>query len=383
MKLKASLAALAAAFLWSAPAAAQQSMEERLLNLERRIQYLEKRVADQDKVIVEKERQIAKLTGKDRWFENVKVGGVIELDTVYESPYEGDGASNSEAGKVEIGIEARIHDWAAGEIVLLDEPGEDFDVDTAAITIGPPDGSWHFTGGRYAVPFGAFETGLISDPLTLELGEAAETALGFGFSAGGFEGSVFVFNGDSNRKGRDRIDSFGAALGWAMESDESGGGLNVSWISDIGDSNGLQDAIADSLGSNDVADRVPGVAASAMVSLGGFTLIGEYLAALDEFQAGEVAFLDKGAEPSSWMVEAAYGFKIGEKDATITLSYQGTDEALALELPKKRFLAGLSVDMFDGVSLALEWARDGDYGKEDGGTGKSADAVTAKIAAEF
>ena len=37
MKLKASLAALAAAFLWSAPAAAQQSMEERLLNLERRI----------------------------------------------------------------------------------------------------------------------------------------------------------------------------------------------------------------------------------------------------------------------------------------------------------------------------------------------------------
>ena len=383
MKLKASLAAVAAAFLWGAPAAAQQSTEERLLNLERRIQYLEKRVADQDKVIVEKKREIAKLTGKDRWFENVKVGGVIELEAVRESPYEGDSASNAEVGTVEIGIEARIHDWVAGELVLLDEPGEDFDVDAATLTIGPPDGSWHFKGGKYAVPFGAFETSLISDPLTLELGETAETALGFGFSAGGFEGSVFVFNGDGNVKGRDRIDAFGAALGWAMESEESGVGVNVSWISDIGDSDSLQEAIADALGSNAVADRVPGVAASAMVSFGGFTLIGEYLAATDEFQSGEVAFLDKGAKPSSWMVEAAYGFKIGGRDATIAASYQGTDEALALELPKKRFLAGLSIHLFEGVSLALEWARDGDYGEEDGGTGKNADAVTAKLAAEF
>ena len=71
------------------------------------------------------------------------------------------------------------------------------------------------------------------------------------------------------------------------------------------------------------------------------------------------------------------------RDATAALGYQGTAEALALELPEKRLLAGLSIGLVDQVGLGVEWAHDEDYGTAEGGTGKSADTATVQLSAEF
>ncbi len=71
-----------------------------------------------------------------------------------------------------------------------------------------------FTGGRFTVPFGSYETNMISDPLTLEIGETGEDALMVGFEAAGFYGSFYVFNGDTNEGGGDEnIEHFGATVG--------------------------------------------------------------------------------------------------------------------------------------------------------------------------
>ena len=83
------------------------------------------------------------------------------------------------------------------------------------------------------------------------------------------------------------------------------------------------------------------------------------------------------------MIEAAYTFGLAGKEATVAVGYQGTEEALALELPEARILIGLSVQVVDGVALAVEWATDNDYGVTEGGSGENANTVTVQVAAEF
>ena len=150
--------------------------------MEQRIQYPEERVAVQDKVIVEKDRRISSLTAReDSWFDRVEMSGVIEVEAVHEG--EGDGVT---AAKVSTpGVAA--HDRGGAEAVLLYK-GEDLNVDTATLTVAPPDGPWSFTAGQYTLPFGTYETNLISDPLTLEIGETGETALELGGEAEGGTG---------------------------------------------------------------------------------------------------------------------------------------------------------------------------------------------------
>ena len=388
MKFKALGVAILVTLAWHGPALAQGSIEERLAKMEQRIRYLEERVTAQDRVIIEKDREIAALSGQeDAWFNGLEIGGVIELEAVYESPYDEDNTTDAAVATVELGIAAEIHDWVGGEIVLLHEEDEDPDVavDAATLTIGPLEGPWSFTGGKQYLPFGVFESTLISDPLTLEIGETSETALRFDLSSDRFHGSVFAFNGDSDPGGDDRIESHGAAVGYAMEGGGYELGLDVAYINDIGDSDGLHDAIADNIDGDDKshADHVPGWTGSARLRYGDIAVMGEYLAALDNFQTGELAFDGRGAEPSAWMLEAAYDFSLAGRDATAALGYQGTAEALALELPEKRLLAGLSIGLVDQVGLGVEWAHDEDYGTAEGGTGKSADTATVQLSAEF
>ena len=390
MKVKTMIAAGVAAFVWHAPASAQGSIDERFASMERRVKYLEERVADQDKVIVEKDREISKLSKQvekqeSSWFNAVEIAGAVEVETAVADPYEGDKETDATVATVELGIAARIHDWVGVDLVLLHEEDEDQDiaVDVATLTVGQADGPFSLTAGRQYVPFGVFESNSLSDPLTLELGETQETALRVGLSSEGLSGSVFGFNGDNDKNGRNRIAGYGAAIGYAMEREDFAFGTNLSYINDIGDSDSLQDAIAGTLGGNDVTDHVPGWAAGGMLRYGDASLIVEYLASLERFQVGEVAFAGHGAKPSSWMIEGAYGFGLAGKDATIAASYQGTREALALELPRKRVSISFSVAVLEQVAFGLEWARAHDYGVADRGSGREADTLTAQLAAEF
>lgn len=368
---------------------AQGAVTERLTGVERRVRHLESRVAAQDKVIVEKDRELKRLkkaakSFADSWIDKIEIVGAVELEGAYSSPYTGDDTSDATVATAAIGVLSRVHDWVAAEIGLLyEEDDTPLEVDVAAITVGPPRGSWSFKGGQIYVPFGAFETNLISDPLTLEIGETRETAVQAGLQFDGFSATAYAFNGTNKDGGDDRIDNYGAAVGFTKEGENTGVSLGLGYINDIGDSDNLQDAIAGTLGSNVITEHVAGWTANAKFHYGPVTLVGEYLAALERFQAGEVLFGTKGARPSGWNAEVAYGFRIADKDLTAAAAYQGTSEALALGLPRLRFLAGLSVAIAEHVSLAVEWAHDKDYSIGDGGTGREADTVTTQLAVEF
>ena len=154
-------------------------------------------------------------------------------------------------------------------------------------------------------------------------------------------------------------------------------------------------------------DHVSGFAASARLRYGDVALMAEYLGATERFQStalaygGSVvdgAYVNRGAKPSSWMIEAAYDFMIGSRPATIAVGYQGTDDAVGLELPESRFMIGGSVELMDSVALGIEWAHDKDYDTDEwsdcalvegdmecafAGTDENADTITVQLAAEF
>jgi hypothetical protein len=373
---------LTAGLATALPAAAA-SIEDELAAIKARLQALERQVQEQNRVIADKDRQIEALQrdtprilddDEGPWADRVRVGGLVEIEAGYDSS--GSDTSDITVATAELAIGAQVNDWVGAEIVLLHEEDEpqDLVVDIAAVTFAQPDGPWYLTAGRQYVPFGTFETYLVSDPLTLEIGETNETAVVAGFAHNGFGGAAYVFNGDSDA-GHDVVDRFGATLGYSQQSERGSFSANLGYISHIGDSDGLD--------VGPVSDFVAGYTVDALFSSGPFTVIAEYTAAADSFTATELPFGAGGAEPKAWNLEAAYALALFGRDATVALGYGGTDEAQALGLPEARYAAALSVAVMDNTALSFEWAINEDYGVADGGTGKNTHTGTAQLAVEF
>jgi len=408
--------ALALATGAAAPLAAQ-TLEERVQRLEQqnreraaRIEQAERTVAEQKQAlegapqrVQELERELEDKEGiADGWFRNIEIAGLIEVEAFYAEPFGGGDESDIVLATFELGIASQVTDWVEIAASLLFEEDEtDLEVDIAYITIANPDVTPVFlTAGQIYVPFGAYETNLVSDPLTLEIGETRETAVQLGFVYEGFGGSVYAFNGDNKIDGDSRIGSWGANLLYGQELDTVTWTVGAGYISDLGDSDTLQDAVGDNRSARldelvesgdplagtfntDPSERTGGWTANLAVIAGGFNLIGEYLTAADDFDPDSLSFKGAGAQPSAWNIEIGYGFEMFGKESVVAAAYQGTDEAVAQELPKERWMLGLSVGIFDNTALSLEYAYDTDYDEDDGGTGDNANAVVAQLAVEF
>ncbi len=401
---------VAIALALAVPATASaESMEERLQRLEARNAQLETTVTRHEQTLSERKAMTEgqperldplteRLTGSGL---RSMISGLIEVEANHVSPYDGKNESDITLATFELGISAQINNWVEATAALLYEQDEtDLEVDVAFITIANTDASPLFlTAGQLYVPFGAFETNLVSDPLTLEIGETRETAVQVGFVFGDFLGSLYAFNGDNKIKGENKIGSWGANLGYAHEGDDRAWTLGAGYINDLGDSDTLGEAInenrvatlesiiedgLDASGySVDPRERVGGWTVNAGATLGQFSLIGEYLSATDDFDMDSLGFKDAGGKPSAWNIEAGFSFPVLGRESVAAVAYQGTREALALDLPESRWLVGWSVEVFDRTSVSLEWAHDSDYSKSDGGTGKSGDTLTAQLAVEF
>ena len=359
--------ATVAALAWNAPAMAGDSVEDRLTATEKRVKYLEERVAAQDRMIVEKDAALSGM--EDAWHNNVEIGGKIELELVNSSPAEGDSGTEMGVGKAELAIGAALDDEWGGEIVVKDDDG--IVLDGATLTYEPAGGGFSATAGLQGLPFGVYGTNLITDPLTKQLGETAETSLVVGGEAGQMGWSVFAFGGDAMPETETNIAGFGAAVGFANEVSGGEIGADLSWISHIGDS--------DTLGEDaSYADQVAGIAASARASFGDAQVLFEYVAALDAFGADELDFEGSGATPTAWTAEFAYSFAMGDRDATVAVATSSTAEAASAGLAETLMLLGISVGLGENVGVGLEWSQRDAYDPAE-----SEDAITVQLAAEF
>lgn len=308
--------------------------------------------------------------------ENITLSGVIEVEAGYEK--NGEDSSDIVVATVEVGIDAQIVKHVSGHILFLYEIDEDetpFDVDEAIISINGEDVvPLYLNAGQMYLPFGNFESHMISDPVTLELGETRESAVVAGFATDWIDISAGVFNGDINETGEDKIESYVACAVFTLpENTVANFGLTAgaSYISNIGDSDFLQDDI----GAATIEDYVPGYSAFVSISvLDRFFFNAEYLTAADEFAAGELSFDgEQEFKPSTWYAEVAVGII---EDLEIAVHYAESDDCDDV-LPENRYGAAITYGLFESTSLGLEYLHD-EFEND-----VEADIVTAQLAIEF
>ncbi len=217
------------------------------------------------------------------------------------------------------------------------------------------------------LPFGKFNSFLVTDPLTLDLGETNQSA-GVATLAGGFwTFQAGAFSGETDTRGdNDTIDGWVAAL--EIQPLEQLG-FGVSFISDLAESDiGLVE-------DEDLYEEsVPGAAAFLSWQFAQFGLEAEYVTALDNFDPALVGLTDlTGRRPSAWNLELAW---MPNDRWQVAGRYEQADD---FQDDVTRFGAAVSYGLFEHAVLALEYL----HGDAKGPDADPEHTVTAQLAFEF
>ncbi|MFP4155862.1 MAG: LbtU family siderophore porin [Halothiobacillaceae bacterium] len=321
------------------------------------------------------------MAAQDDSYPRVSFGGLLEVEAYHASPYVGDSERDIKLSTAELSMEAEVTPWLTGFVsALYEQDDTPLEIDTAEIAMSTPDGPWSLRAGQIYLPFGAYETVMVSDPLTLELGETRQTAVVGGYAQGGIDLSAYVFSGDL--ESGDNIGNWGLRAGWVGEPFAGSElALSAGYLNSLGESDGLEGGIQDAGAGN--TSRVAAWTANAVFIFNDFLFVGEYLSALDDFDATAISYRNQGARPAAWNLEGSYGFDMMGMPVRAGIGYQGSQESIALELPEQRLLGSITFEMHDHAALSFEYAHDTDYGTSEGGTGKNAGTFTALLAVSF
>lgn len=305
---------------------------------------------------------------------SIEFGGLVEVEAAYsdDNAEDSDATSDITLATFELGLEAQVNPWLSAHGILLYEEGENEDrlmVDEAYIRMNSQSMQLFVETGRFTQSFGSFESAMISDPITLELGETKHHAsLRAGYEDEGLAASLAVFNGDVQKGGDNVVNTLVAAAEWGGEKGELRYGLGTSWTNNMADTDGLQESF-----DGETTDLVGGWSVNACLGYGPLSLRGEYLAALDKFEDGaaEDQFDLTGQQPAAWNVEAGYAFEL---PLELAVRYEGADDFGAAEY---RYGATLAWSATDALALGLEYQRADNNGEAD------TDTVTMQLAMSF
>ncbi|MBU0991047.1 MAG: LbtU family siderophore porin [Proteobacteria bacterium] len=316
--------------------------------------------------------------------DQIAINSIIEIETCYHENYQKEDTSDIGLAKAEIGISSVFSDSINGYVLLAwDEEEDVFSIDDAVINLACPQFSGiSMSAGKLVVPFGRFETYMISDPMTLELAETRNTALQLSAEKNGMYGSAYVFNGkvDEARE-NDIIKCFGLNTGWTLEMDDLNLDMCLGFINNLPESGNISDTIKEN--EWEIKGYMGGLSFYGKVQFKGLILIGEYITGLEDFKYLDGNGLEESGEPSAAHVELGYTFDIRAKGMVVSLAYEKTDNCLYLELPEQRILSVIGFNIAEGLSLFGEYKLDYDYGKKEGGTGETANTLTCLLALEY
>jgi len=327
------------------------------------------------------------IPASNAWAENsVAIGGVIEAEYGAVKFDDGTRESGYALATVELGIDAKLNEFVDGHILVLHEDGatEPWEVDEATITVHAKNNLYFVSAGRMFVPFGHYDSNMISDPLTLELGEIREAALQAGMEEAGITLSGFTFNGDTIEAsdalaGNDEADQYGYAISYTLEEGPVSFAVGAGYINNIADTDG----ISGNLAAPELVQYVAGNSAFLQVAYKPVSIIVEQVSAADEFDVTELAWQARGAQPVATNSEIAVSFPVGGMEMTVAAGKQTTEEAVALGLPETRSLAAVRIAIYDKTTLAFESMTEDDYSLADGGTGETTKTTTVQLAMEF
>ncbi len=320
--------------------------------------------------------------------ESLALSGTVEFGAYAGEGYADDDYSDLTVDTAAVALAAQLNDYSSAEISLLyEEDATELEVDTASISFAKEGNPLSLQLGQTYLPFGAYSTSLVNDTLVLEIAETRETAAIAGYAQDGFTAQAYVFNGDVDHDSdsNNTLQNWGARLAWDSAEEEEGTGLGLDYISNMADSDGIQGFVEDNVADASLwlEDARSAWSAHAYTNLGSIKLTGEYLAMTDFSDAEIAAAPGLQESPEAWQLEAAYTTRLFDRDYTFALAWQETEDALFLELPKRRQSVGASTALDEKTTLGLELWRDKDYRVSDGGTGETSSNIGLLLTREF
>lgn len=333
----------------------------------------------------------------------LEVSGAVEIEMNTGEAYDSAVKSSDIAlATVELGFDAQINDNVSAHILMLheDDSTESPVIDEGVITIssgidpsaspghhrpGTPkrdtssdsDMYFYLSAGRMYIPFGNFESNMISDPLTLELGETQEAAIQVGFATGGFHASLYAFNGeaDKNKVDNDVVDDFGISISYSLKVGSVNLDLGLDYLNKMAETDGIEGALL----APEIQEHTAGMALHAIINMDALTVIVEYVTATDDFNTLDLQFNGAKASPSASNIEVAYTID----DYTIAVAHQRSSDIDGSALPETRNMISVSTTIADDVGFAVEYTNSNDYETSDGGSGESGGVLAAQLAVEF
>ena len=236
-------------------------------------------------------------------------------------------------------------------------------------------GTWHalpkdkldlMLGKKY-LPFGRFDSKMLSDPLTLELGETrTNTTLQANHKQGNITTAAYLFKGKAPKlnSNAEHKHGYGASLRYEHANTQAG----IDYISNLGEAHKLN-----------TARKIPGVALHAAKQINKVTLSAEHLSAIKSLQIGDLdnegdGGLTNKAKPSASHIEASIDLN---KDRSLALAWNRTKQANALELSKQAYGIAYQQPVFKKLNGGIELMQNKAY---DNIKSKS---LTLQVAYEF
>lgn len=332
-----------------------------------------------EKRVEQLEEAIGRPVTGDRWVDRLQISGLIEVEAYHEKVDYKDPTSPDETtsdvdlATVELVVDARVVAHVDGHVMFKYEDDDVF-VDEGFIVLTGGDAfPAYLIAGRQYIPFGDFDSHFVTDPNTLILGETnvGSGVAGYRFGGERIEISVGAFNGKIDKVGGDNaIDSVVASI---VAQPFEALMVGASYTSNLASSDTFSEFVIDPI------DDLVG-AWSAFVNFQffeRFKFIAEYVAAVDNFNTGEIydAADMQERQPSAWNLELA---AVIVDRLELAVRYGGSEDGGAEFLPESQYGSVLNWGFFKNTNLAFEYLHD----KYEDDT-QETDTLTVQLAVEF
>lgn len=321
----------------------------------------------------------------------IAISGKVEPLGWIDSPYVGKTTGDITVGSNELDVAAILNaDVEAFMGIVYDQFAWRFNsqrysnslltLNMGFVNIGNLDRSpLYMTAGQLYVPFGRFSTSMVSAPLTMRLARTRARMFILGYKSqvevGPFA-AIYGFKSDTTL-GTSGVG--GINLGYVYNIYDASGEVGVSILSSIDDATGMQYTgsppgttfagfASRTNGSENVA-KVPAAGVHANMGYDRYTFTAEWVGTINRFRTEDLSYNGHGARPQALQLEGGWTFMLCDLPSSISLGYQWSQDALALNIPKQRIAGVFNISIWKDTVESLEYRHDIDYKTTQYGNG--------------
>lgn len=349
----------------------------------------------------------------------IALSGKVEPVAFTNQPYLGEPTGDLTLGSSELDVTAALNANVEGFMGIAYDSNppaiggqrvanSTFTLNQGFINIGNLDVTpLYFTAGQLYAPFGRYSSSMVSAPLPLILARTRTRPFILGYKSQGSQGPYVAAYGFKSDTTEGHSGVGGLNVGYAIEKGDILGDWGVGYIGSITNSTGMQyngagsgffRGFASRTNGSEAVGSVPALDLHGNLSKDRYNVTAEWITATESFHRSALSFDGYGARPQAGQVEGSVTFKAFDKPSSIGLGYQWSREALALNLPQRRWIGVFNISIWKDTVESLEYRYDRDYNMNQYGngasplggvnantlgTGRASQTVTAQIGVYF